>query len=106
MLALVLALFFGARATRTRDPHPLGWPPGQRACQFLPSTLDGFFGQARDLREQAIPTRTNTIGLNRNVPATLLLIEAAEQQIDLPMPLLIWMKRFLLARDTLARANF
>jgi hypothetical protein len=67
----------------------------------LSSTLDGLFIQARDLREQPIPTSTQAGGLHGNIPTVLLFIQSAKPQIHLPMQLLIWMEHFLLAMGTL-----
>ncbi len=45
--------------------------------------------------------RTDPIGLYRHVPATLLLIQATEQQVHLAMQGLVGMGRFLLTSGTL-----
>lgn len=74
-------------------------------CQFLPSSLDRLFVQACDLREQAISTGTDAVGLHRDIPATLLFIQSAQQQIHLPMEFLIWMNGFLWAMGALAWMN-
>jgi hypothetical protein len=71
----------------------------------LPPTLDGLLVQDRDLGEQPISTRTNPVGLNRDIPATLLFIQATEQEIHLAMQDLVGMRRLLLARGTLTLMN-
>jgi hypothetical protein len=43
----------------------------------LPPTLDCLFVQAGDLRELPISPSTNPVGLHRDIPATLLFIQAA-----------------------------
>jgi hypothetical protein len=72
--ALALHLFF-----------LLAVDPRQRTCQFLPPTLNRPFVQASDLREQPISTKTNSVGLNRDIPARLLFIQAtraADSSVD------------------------
>jgi hypothetical protein len=60
----------------------------------LPSPLDGLFIQTRDSGQQPISTGTYALGLHRHIPAALLFIQSAQQQIHLPMQLLIRMGRF------------
>jgi hypothetical protein len=98
---LALGLFFSVWSTGPWQPDSLLWSLRQGAGQFLSSPLDRLFIQARDLREQALSTWTNALGLQRHLPAPLLFIQAAQQQIHLPMQLLIRMRRVLLAMRTL-----
>jgi hypothetical protein len=57
--------------------------------------------QARDLREQPIATCTHAVGLHCDIPAALLFIQAAQQQIHLSMEFLVRVGRFLLAMGAL-----
>jgi hypothetical protein len=62
-----------APRTRTRSV-------GRSASELVSSCrprLPRLFVQAGDLRKQPISTRTNPVGLNRDIPATLLFIWAA-----------------------------
>jgi len=68
----------------------------------LSPTLDRLFAQACDLRKLPISTSSNPIGLYRHIPATLLLIQSAQEEVHLAMEDLIRMDRFLLAMRTLA----
>jgi hypothetical protein len=98
----VPGLFFGARPTCTGQPDSLLRSLSQRPGKFLPSSLDGLFIQTRDLGEQPISTSTNAVGLHCDIPATLLFIQPTQQYIHLPMQVLIWMGRFLLAMGAFA----
>jgi len=102
---LALGLFFGAWATSAGQSDSLLRSLRQRPGQFLPSALDCLFVQARDLREQPIPTCTNAVGFHRDIPATLLFIQPTKPQIHLPMQVLIRMERFLLTMGALASMN-
>ena len=72
---LAPGLFFGAGPTGSWQPHPLLWSLRQGTGQFLSAPLDGLLIQSRDLRKQAISTRPDAVGLHRNIPARLLLIQ-------------------------------
>lgn len=99
---LTPGLFFGAWPTGPWQPDPLLWSLRQGASELQPSPLDGLFIQACDLGQQPIATGTYAGGLHRHLPAKLLFIQAAQQQIHLPMQLLIRMRCVLLAMRTLA----
>src|SRR6266571_32817 len=77
--------FFGAWPTSAGQSDSLLRSLSQGAGEFLPSTQDRLFVQSCDLREQPISTSTNAVGLQRHIPATLLFIQPAQQQIHLPM---------------------
>jgi hypothetical protein len=68
--------------------------------------LDCLGIHAREVREHLVSIWTKSLGLHRHVPATLLLIQSADQQVDPPMAFLVRMSRFLLAGSTLTLVNF
>ena len=98
---LAAHLFFRGRATSTRQSHSVDWPLGQFALKLLASTLNRFWIHAADLRQELISLRADPIGLHGHIPATLLLVQATEQPVHLPMQDLVGMRRLLLARGTL-----
>jgi hypothetical protein len=98
-------LFFGCWPTSTRQAYPLDWTLGQVVLQFLSPTVNRFGIHARDLSQELISMRTDPIGLHRHLPATLLFIQATEQQIHLPMQGLVGMDRCLLTIGTLTLVN-
>jgi hypothetical protein len=67
--------------------------------------LDRLGIHARDVRQHLVSIGTKSLGLHRYVPATLLLIQSAEQQVDPTMTFLLRMGRFLLTGSTLTLVN-
>jgi hypothetical protein len=69
----------------------------QFVVEFITTTPDRFRMQARDFRDPLEPAMPQTHGFSRRHPATLLFVQPAQQQIELPMivPLRV------LARQTL-----
>jgi hypothetical protein len=100
-LDLTPRLFFRCSAASTRQSHLVGWTLGQVVVEFLSPTLNRFRVHAGDLSQELISMRADPIGLQRHIPATLLLIEPTEQQIQLPMHDLASMGRFLLTSGAL-----
>jgi len=100
-LFLAPHLFFCCWATSTGQSHPIGWTLSQVVLKFLPPTVNRFGIHAGDLSQELISMRTDPIGLHRHIPATLLFIQATEQQIHLPVQGLVGMDRFLLTIGTL-----
>jgi hypothetical protein len=98
---LALHLFFGCWPTSTRQSYPLDWTLSQVVLEFLSPTLNRFGIHSGDLSQELISMRTDPIGLHSHIPATLLFIQATEQQIHLPMQGLVGMNRFLLTIGTL-----
>jgi len=98
----VLDLFFGTWPTCAGQSDVLFRSLRKLPGQFFSSPLDRLCVQARDLGEQPISPSANAGGLHRYIPAALLFIQSAQQQIHLPMQLLIRMGRFLLAMGALA----
>jgi hypothetical protein len=67
--------------------------------------LNRFWIHAGDLRQQLISLRADPIGFHGHIPATLLLIQATEQEVHLAMQDSLAMWRILLARGTLTLMN-
>jgi hypothetical protein len=105
VLFLAPHLFFGAQATSARQSHSIGWALGQFAFELLPSTLNRLGIHAADLRQKLISLRADPIGFHGHIPATLLLIQATEQELHLAMQALVGMRRILLAHGTLTLMN-
>lgn len=63
----------------------VGRPLTQILVEFVTAPANRLRMQARDLREQFQSTMSETLGLTASHPSALLLIQAAQQQIELPM---------------------
>lgn len=63
----------------------VGRPLTQILVEFVTAPADRLRMQARDLREQFQSTMSETLGLTASHPPALLLVQAAQQQIKLPM---------------------
>ena len=63
----------------------LGWPIAQLITEFVASPPNRFRMQARDLGKLFDSAMSKTSRLAARHPAALLLVEAAQQQIELPM---------------------
>jgi uncharacterized protein len=63
----------------------VGRPLTQFLVEFVSAPTNRFRRQARDLRQQFQSTMSQTLGLAASHPTALLLIQAAQQQIELPM---------------------
>jgi hypothetical protein len=98
-------LFFSARTPSARQSHPIDWALGQFVFEFLASTLNRFRIHAGDLRQQLVSLRADPIGLQGYIPATLLFIQATEQEVHLAMQDLVGMQRMLLTGGTLTLMN-
>src|SRR5512135_393715 len=78
----------------------------QRGRQFFPSPADGIDVQAREPGDEPIPTVPELGTLDGGVPASLLLIEPTEQEIHLPVDLLVGMMIQAEAVGALALMDF
>jgi hypothetical protein len=78
----------------------------QRGRQFFPSPADGIDVQARDPGDEPIPTVPELGTLDGGVPTSLLLIEPTEQEIHLPVDLLVGMMIQAQAVGALALMDF
>ncbi|MBI3363102.1 MAG: hypothetical protein HY023_18525 [Chloroflexi bacterium] len=78
-------LFFDARPPAPGESHMVGRPLTQFFVEFVTAPANRFRMQARDLREQFQSAMSETLGLAACHPPALLLIQAAQQQIELPM---------------------
>jgi len=63
----------------------------ERGRQFLPPPADRVDVQAREPGDEPVPTVPELGTLDGGVPASLLLIEPTEQEIHLPVDLLVGM---------------
>src|SRR5512135_3693683 len=78
----------------------------QRGRQFFPSPADGIDVQAREPGDEPIPTVPELGTLDGGVPASLLLIEPTEQEVHLPVDLLVGMMIQAEAVGALALMDF
>jgi hypothetical protein len=74
------------------QPDPIGGSASQRFGQLLPSPADGIDVQPGDLGEEAIAAMADLGRFDGGVPAALLLIESAHQEIHPAMDLLVGMR--------------
>ncbi len=82
---------FACRAPSALASNALRCAVRQTRGEFALATRDGVAVQPRDLGKPLHSAVTLAGGLNGGKPATLLLIQAADQQVDLPMQQLIGM---------------
>ena len=63
----------------------VGGPLAQLLVEFITAPANRFRMPARDQRDRCQSAVPETLGLAASHPAALLLIQAAQQQIELPM---------------------
>jgi hypothetical protein len=80
-----LGLFFNLRTSSTRESNPVDWSIVQVVFQFITATPNGFRMNACDLGDSLETAMPLTHGFACCNPATLLLIQATQQQIQLLM---------------------
>ena len=80
-----MGLSFDGGAAAAGEAYPVGGAVVQRGGEFFPAPADGVDVQARDPGDGPIPAVTELGRLDGGVPAALLLIEPAEQQVHLPV---------------------
>ena len=78
-------LCFDARATAAGEPNMVGGPLPQLLVEFVAAPANGFGMPARDLCDLLQPAMSQTLRLTARDPATLLLVQATEQYLELPM---------------------
>jgi len=78
-------LFFDARTPASGQPDKVDRSIPQLIAEFVAAPPDGFGMQAGDLRDPLEPPMPQTLGLAPGNPATLLLVQPTQQQIELPM---------------------
>ena len=75
-------------AAPTGLAHPVGRLVGQSSRQLLPSALDGFLVQPRDLGQQAVTAGASLLGFQGRKPTALGFIQASKDQqqalVELP----------------------
>jgi hypothetical protein len=101
MLLGCLLVFFNQRPPATRQAHSVGWPSLQLGIEFSSTATDGIDMHSCDLGHQGCTTMPQLLGLQGRIPATLLFIQPAEQQVHLMVQFLVWMIIRLLAVWTL-----
>src|SRR5579859_6527590 len=79
----VASFFFDRWTPATRQPHPIRRTIPQRGRQLLAPPPDRLFVDPGDLRQQHIPAVPDPVGFHGHVPAPLLLIQPAQQQVHL-----------------------
>ena len=95
----------GHRTATAGHPQTIRWTVCQLGLEFTTASLDGVTIHPRDLREQVLPTVAQALRFERDEPATLLLVQAAGQQVDLPMQRPLGMRRTRAALLTLTAVN-
>jgi hypothetical protein len=78
-------LFFDARTTSPGQSDQIDWSISQFVVEFVAAPPNGFRMKAGDLRDPLKPTMPQALGLSRRNPTTLLLVQPAQEQIELPM---------------------
>jgi len=78
---------------------------GQGPGQFFTSTPDRLFVEASDLGKEEVTAMADAVGLKGDIPAALLFVQAAEQQIDLLMVCPFGVLASLATRRTLTQEN-
>jgi hypothetical protein len=95
-----LDLFFEARSATAGQAYAVTWPILQRGSQFGASTPDRLGVESRDLGDQAVTAVADAVGFEGGIPAALLFVETAEQEVDLGMERPVGMRPLLLAVGT------
>ena len=93
--------FFEGRTPGTGPPHPVGRPPPERAFHLPAAPPDGLDVHAGDLREEAVAAVADPHGFQGDVPAALLLVEAAEEEVHPMVKESIGMFRLMKTRGAL-----
>jgi hypothetical protein len=91
-------LFFDGRTSATGETHAVGWATLEILVEFIATDANGFGMQARNfgnLLDAAMPTSS---GLASGDPASFLFVQAAENQIEVPMVLFLQMIASLTCR--------
>jgi hypothetical protein len=83
----------------------VGGPPAQVVVEFFTSAADGIDVQAGDEGQQRIAAVSDLLGLQGGEPASLLLVEAAQEQVHVPMEGLVGVVRASDAIGALADVN-
>jgi len=82
-------LFFHGLAPGPRAADTVGRATGQGGVQFAPATPNGLDVQAGDAGQQAVPATSNLLGLQRRQPTALVLVQAAQQEVQPPVDFLV-----------------
>jgi hypothetical protein len=89
-------------AASTWKPNTIDRPINQVSVQFASTPAYGAHAHACDHRQLPVPTVTNPLGLQRHVPAALLLVQPTKKQVHLVMSQLVRMTVSNLAMGALA----
>ena len=98
--------FFQGRAAPAGQPDSVGGAILQGRRQFLPPPADGVDMQPGDAGDEPIAAVSELGTLDGGIPAALLLIEPAEQQVHLPVELLLGVRPRAETVGALAAMNF
>jgi len=93
--------FFDRPTATARPPHPFDRRVGQAGRQFALAAPNRVLVQAGDLRQPLEPAPAEPRGLQRDIPAPLLLLQPANQEVDLLMQLPLRVLDALLTGRTL-----
>jgi hypothetical protein len=84
-------LFFHARTPAPGEPHAVDWPADEIPVEFIATDANGFGVQAGDFGNPFNATMPTPLRFASGDPTSLLFIQAAENQIEIPMVLSFWM---------------
>src|SRR5581483_9150615 len=97
--------FFERRSAGAGMADALGGPSTQVVVAFRAAAADGIDVQAGDAGEQRIAAVPDLLGLQGGEPASLLFIEAAQEQVHVPMEGVVGVLGIRSALGTLAGVN-
>jgi hypothetical protein len=98
--------FFEGGAAPAGEPDPIGGALLQRGGQLLPPPADGVDVQPGDAGDGPVAAVAELGGFDGGVPAALLLVEAADQQVHLPVESLVGVRHRAEALGALALMDF
>jgi hypothetical protein len=96
---------FQRRAAAAGLADTVGGTVAQALPEFVAAATDGIDVQAGDEREEGIAAGADLGRLDGGVPATLLFVEATEQEVHVGVEVLVGMRLRELARGALAPVN-
>ena len=97
-----MGLFFEGGSAAAGEAYPVGRAVVQRGGQFFPAPADGVDVQAGDAGDGPVAAVAELGTLDGGIPAALLLVESAHQEIDPAVGILIGMRLGVGTRGALA----
>ena len=85
---MMLRSFFRRRPSATWLAHAVDRAALERRSQFHAAPTNGLLIDARDFEQDAVRPMPDPLGFHRQIPAPLLLVQATQQQIHLPVVLM------------------